>query len=106
MGVYKKANPYSKQYEFKQVFCNRRQSLLIKFFFSHSKDLLMASFKQENGANEVGTQVITMKTITDIQLHEPSVLDSYTNHPCGKELENGCVNVNIASSQILGNIFQ
>ena len=66
----------------------------------------MASFKQENGANEVGTQVTTMKTITDIQLYEPSVLDSITNHLCRKELENGCVNVNIASSQILENIFK
>ena len=66
----------------------------------------MASFKQENGANEVGTQVTTMKTITGIQLHEPSVFDNYKNHPCRKELKNGCVNVNTASSQILENIFQ
>ena len=66
----------------------------------------MASFKQENGANEVGTQVTTMKTITGIQLHEPSVFDNYKNHPCRKELKNGCVNVNTASYQILENIFQ
>ena len=30
-------------------------SLLNFLFFSHSKDLLMAPFKRENGANEVGT---------------------------------------------------
>ena len=39
-----KANPYSKQYEFKQVFCNRRQSLLIKLFFFSLKRSLNGFF--------------------------------------------------------------
>ena len=39
---------------------------------------------------EVGIQVTTMNTTIDIR----------------KELENGCVNVNMASFQILENIFQ
>ena len=54
----------------------------------------------------MGTQVTIMKTITGIQLYEPSVLDNYTNHSYIKELGNGHLNANMASSQILENIFQ
>ena len=38
--------------------------------------------------------------------NQASMFGSYTNHPCRKELEDGHVNANTASSQSLENIFQ